>query len=49
VISDSIIAFNKFLSPIPMSAVLIMSTYIVGQFFIAKGILLAKPAEKATV
>jgi uncharacterized membrane protein YhhN len=39
VISDSILAFNKFYMPIPMSSFLIMFTYILAQFFIVKGIL----------
>ena len=36
-VSDMILAFNKFDSPIPNASVLIMSTYLLGQFWIAKG------------
>ncbi|HWB62251.1 MAG TPA: lysoplasmalogenase [Chitinophagales bacterium] len=35
--SDSIIAINKFLSPVPMAGVFIMVLYIGGQYLIAKG------------
>jgi uncharacterized membrane protein YhhN len=38
ILSDSLIAVNKFVSPIPLSGLLIMSTYIVGQWMLAKGI-----------
>jgi uncharacterized membrane protein YhhN len=37
--SDSILAFNKFYKPILLDSFLIMSTYIVAQYLIAKGIL----------
>lgn len=40
VISDSILAFNKFYTPIPMSSFLIMSTYLAAQFFIVKSVLI---------
>lgn len=36
-ISDSIIAINKFISPVAFAGVLIMVLYISGQYFIAKG------------
>jgi uncharacterized membrane protein YhhN len=36
-ISDSALAFNKFYSPVPLSALVIMSTYILAQFLIMKG------------
>lgn len=39
VISDSLLAVNKFLSPFPLSAVFIMLTYCAAQFYIAKGFL----------
>lgn len=39
VASDSMIAINRFLMPIPFEGLLIMSTYIVAQFLIMKGIL----------
>ena len=38
-ISDSLLAVNKFLEPIPLSGFWIMSTYIGAQFLIVKGIL----------
>jgi uncharacterized membrane protein YhhN len=37
--SDSIIAINKFQSPVPNSDILIMSTYIIAQFLIVEGLL----------
>jgi uncharacterized membrane protein YhhN len=39
VTSDSILAFNKFYSPIPFDSFLIMLTYIAAQYFIVNGIL----------
>ncbi|MBK8504377.1 MAG: hypothetical protein IPL46_20530 [Saprospiraceae bacterium] len=36
--SDSILALNKFYSPVPASGFLIMSTYSFAQYFITKGI-----------
>jgi uncharacterized membrane protein YhhN len=38
-ISDSILAVNKFLTPVAFSGVLIMSTYMAAQFLIIKGLL----------
>jgi uncharacterized membrane protein YhhN len=38
-ISDSILAINKFLSPVTSSGVLIMSTYMAAQFLIIQGLL----------
>lgn len=38
-ISDSLIAINKFLEPLPQSGFWIMTTYIAAQFLIVKGIL----------
>lgn len=40
VISDSILAVNKFYSPVPMGSFLIMSSYLGAQFFIVKSILM---------
>ena len=37
--SDSILAFDKFYSPIPFNSFLIMSTYTLAQYFIVSGIL----------
>lgn len=40
VVSDSILAINKFYTPIPLSSFLIMSTYLAAQFFIVKSVLM---------
>lgn len=39
VISDSILGSNKFYAAIPFASILIMLTYILGQYFIVKGCL----------
>jgi uncharacterized membrane protein YhhN len=39
VISDSMIAISKFVAPFPMSDVLIMATYGIGQYLIVEGFL----------
>jgi uncharacterized membrane protein YhhN len=39
VLSDSMIALNKFVAPFPMAGVLIMATYGVGQYLIIEGFL----------
>lgn len=39
-ISDSLLAINKFLTPIPAGGILVMLTYICAQYLIAKGVLL---------
>lgn len=39
VLSDSLIALNRFVRPLPIAGVWIMATYIAGQFLIAKGAL----------
>mgnify|MGYP000352624917 CR=1 FL=1 len=39
IMSDAMIAINKFMNPIVQARLLIMATYIAGQFLIAKGIL----------
>jgi uncharacterized membrane protein YhhN len=39
VLSDSLIAINKYGRPLPFSGVLIMATYILGQFGIVRGLL----------
>jgi uncharacterized membrane protein YhhN len=38
-VSDSLLAINKFLNPILMAEFLIMSTYIAAQYFIVQGII----------
>ena len=38
ILSDSLIALNKFAMPIPAAGFLIMSTYTVGQWMLANGI-----------
>lgn len=40
VISDSFIGINKFLMDVPFDRILIMSTYILGQYFIIQGLVL---------
>jgi uncharacterized membrane protein YhhN len=37
VISDAILAYNKFVIPLPFSTLFVMSTYGIGQFFIVSG------------
>lgn len=37
IISDSILAYNKFVEPLEIGDILIMSTYMLAQFFIAMG------------
>jgi uncharacterized membrane protein YhhN len=39
VVSDSILAINRFVQPLPWSGFLIMTSYSAGQFFIFKGVL----------
>jgi uncharacterized membrane protein YhhN len=39
VVSDSLIALNKFGEAIPLARVYIMSTYIIGQYLIASGVI----------
>lgn len=38
-VSDSILALNKFLQPIPLAGVWIMATYAAAQYYITKGVL----------
>lgn len=38
--SDSIIAINKFVQPLPFASLLIMSTYIIAQYLIVRGMLI---------
>ena len=40
IISDSLLAINKFYFPLPYSAFWIMSTYSFAQYFIVSGILI---------
>jgi uncharacterized membrane protein YhhN len=37
VLSDGILAFNKFYQPLPFASFLIMCTYLIAQFYIVKG------------
>lgn len=39
VVSDTVLAINKFYTPVPMGSLFIMSTYLGAQFFIVKSIL----------
>jgi uncharacterized membrane protein YhhN len=43
VLSDSILALNKFYTPLPLAGVWIMLTYCAAQFFIVKGATARKP------
>jgi len=38
-ISDSLLAFNKFLQPIPLASLFIMGTYMLAQYLIVEGVL----------
>lgn len=42
VVSDSFIALNKFYAPVPQSAFWVMSTYIVAQYCIVRGVMSLK-------
>lgn len=44
--SDSLIAINKFMQPLPMAGFFIMVLYITGQYLIAKGILKQHPRRE---
>ena len=46
-LSDSLLAINKFSQPIPSASVIIMSTYIAAQYFIVKGMLDGAPEKKS--
>lgn len=46
VISDSLLAINKFYHPIPMASFLIMSTYLAAQFLLVYGILKIKQKKE---
>jgi uncharacterized membrane protein YhhN len=47
VLSDSLIAANKFGQPVPNARVLIMSTYLLGQYFIARNAAAIRPEKQA--
>ncbi|UAA40235.1 lysoplasmalogenase [Paraneptunicella aestuarii] len=49
IISDSMIAWNKFIEPIPNERYLIMTTYYVAQLLILRGILNLQKENKALV
>lgn len=42
IISDSLIAINKFAFPIPLAGLWVMATYIAAQYLIVEGVLLGK-------
>lgn len=46
VLSDSLLAFNKFFSPIPLPGLLIMITYCAAQYLIAEGFIFAERKEQ---
>ena len=41
-ISDSLLAINKFLQPVPMASLCIMATYILAQYLIVEGVMAHK-------
>ncbi len=43
--SDSMIAINKFVQPLPYASIFIMSTYIIAQYFIVRGIMIHTPSR----
>jgi uncharacterized membrane protein YhhN len=47
VISDSALAFRKFVEPYSFAGILIMSTYMIAQFLITMGTIERKVVEKA--
>ncbi len=47
VVSDSVLAWNKFVDPLPFSHSLIMTTYGLAQFFIAAGAMIQGRSEAA--
>ncbi len=44
--SDSMIAINKFVQPLPYASLLIMSTYITAQYLIVRGMMIHSPITK---
>ena len=44
--SDSLLALNKFLQPIPLAGVWIMASYAAAQYYITKGVLANCEEEK---
>lgn len=44
--SDSMIAINKFVQPLPYASILIMSTYISAQYFIVRGMMIHTPPAR---
>ena len=48
IMSDSMIAINKFLNPLVQARLMIMATYIAAQLLIVKGILAHENATEAT-
>lgn len=45
VISDSILAINKFYAPVPLSSLGIMSTYLIAQYSIVRGVLILQKSR----
>jgi uncharacterized membrane protein YhhN len=39
IMSDSLLALNKFLVPIPYAGVIVMSTYVAAQYLIVEGVI----------
>ncbi|MGY8913701.1 MAG: lysoplasmalogenase, partial [Flavobacteriales bacterium] len=46
IISDSLLAINKFLIPLPYSNFLVMGTYAIAQYLIIKGLIIDKNGNK---
>ena len=46
-LSESIVAMEKFSEPIPFTSYLIMPTYALGNLLMIKGVLIEKPVKKA--
>jgi uncharacterized membrane protein YhhN len=47
-ISDSLLAIDKFLLPVSHASLLIMSTYIIAQFLLIQGLILHHPNLRMT-
>jgi uncharacterized membrane protein YhhN len=49
IMSDAMIAINKFLNPLVQARLLIMATYIAAQFLIVKGVLIHEKSIEQSV
>lgn len=48
VLSDSLLALNKFIQPLPLEGVLIMSSYYAAQYFLVNGCILKRISDEVT-